>query len=129
MTKFDILFEEIINEFDDDFSFVGKMEYNGYTIAFESFDDQGDILYSFSIYDKNNKLILSSTDEVNGFGNFTKAEQAAKNKIDNILGNYIKSVKKELKCPYCGRKLSNTYTMHYSCLNCGKIPKRYIDKE
>lgn len=27
MNKFDILFEEIINEFDDNFSFVGKMEY------------------------------------------------------------------------------------------------------
>jgi hypothetical protein len=113
---------------EDDFESSERAEYEGYTIWVNPWNDQGDTVYGFEIT-KNDEVIGDSYEsKPNGYPTAEVAVDHAKMFITDLEGKTVTVNNVEKHCPYCKRKINKIGTFYYSCINCGKIHKNYVEK-
>jgi hypothetical protein len=118
------LYEEDSDSFDETYK-AETIEYRDHFINIETFDDQGDIVYVWSITSKKDNNTFSDEKYYNSI---KSALDNAKAEIDFKIDGIKPIIASEPKCPYCGRKVNRDGLFYYSCIEHGKIHKNNIKK-
>jgi hypothetical protein len=118
------LYEEDSDSFDETYK-AETIEYRDHFINIETFDDQGDIVYVWSITSKKDNNTFSDEKYYNSI---KSALDNAKAEIDFKIDGIKPIIASEPKCPYCGRKVNRDGLFYYSCIEHGKIHKHNIKK-
>lgn len=123
-SKFQMLYEEIMYNEDDQFDAVANSTYKDFNITIYKIFDQGDIGFGFTLTKPDTETFDSIEMKPAGYSTIEFALSNAKAKIDELIdGTQYKEVGSPT-CPYCKKKLGKPGMFYYNCMHCGARIKK-----